>query len=611
MWNHLVERCKNTFLKLRWKLFFVFGILATLGVAVGGLLALSQTTERLNGEMQAGLAGMAHFLARAIDPERLDAVRSNSDPYYAELKQMLQAAQEEFNLSWIGVYRYNGRYFTAIVDGERAGNEFCCGFPIFNMPSELRSAWKGDVTPVSFSEDAYGLWLTAYAPVRTANGQVVGVIDVSRDAEVLNRVREQVKHNTLKNIGMVVAATLVICMFFASGLTSQLGRLTEGARMVSYGDLTVTIPASSKHDEIGELVQTFNGMTDQLRRNKEELERKIFELTLLFDISQKINYGSSTDEVLRMILDRFVQAMKAERGSILMFDEDRNYLTVSVAVGRNVEHMVKRVTIAPGEGVAGRVFQTMQPVIMNKVTEEDFKPFDDPIEFDVKSIMCLPLVLERRPIGVINLVNKNFGEFSTADHTLGITLASQVALTIEKSRLWELAVTDGLTRLFVHRYFQVNLEAEMKRSLRYKKNLSMILMDVDHFKKFNDTWGHQTGDKVLWHVAQILKASLRGPDIAARYGGEEMAVILPETDSAGAMLVAERIRKSVEEFEFPGPDHPLKVTISLGVASCPEHAGDRLDLIKKADEALYSCKHAGRNCSRVYVPNLPASPKHA
>ncbi len=127
------------------------------------------------------------------------------------------------------------------------------------------------------------------------------------------------------------------------------------------------------------------------------------------------------------------------------------------------------------------------------------------------------------------------------------------------------------------------------------------MFDIDHFKKFNDTYGHQQGDIVLMEVAKLIKQTIRETvDIPARYGGEEFTIILPETDAAGAHLVAERLRKTVEAYDFPGQEQSLKVTISLGVATFPDHASVKSVLIKKADQALYACKDNGRNCSLIY-----------
>jgi diguanylate cyclase (GGDEF)-like protein len=185
-------------------------------------------------------------------------------------------------------------------------------------------------------------------------------------------------------------------------------------------------------------------------------------------------------------------------------------------------------------------------------------------------------------------------------------ISSQAAISIENARLFELATTDGLTKLYVHRYFQLLLDQEMKRSRRYKKQFSLIMMDIDNFKAFNDTYGHQLGDEVLKNVARAVKKISRAEDVVARYGGEEFVVILPETDAAQALIVAEKMRDIVESLEIVHGEEPLHVTISLGVASFPMHAREKEELILSADMALYTSKHNGRNrvslCEKESMP---------
>ena len=159
-----------------------------------------------------------------------------------------------------------------------------------------------------------------------------------------------------------------------------------------------------------------------------------------------------------------------------------------------------------------------------------------------------------------------------------------------------MATLDRMTRLYIHHYFQERLLEEIRRCSRKKSPLSLIMCDIDHFKKFNDDYGHQQGDRVLKEVAKIFKSSLRSVDIPARYGGEEFAVILPETELKAASVIAERLRSKVEEYEFPGQDKPLHVTVSLGVAQYNEKIDKtREDFIKRTDIALYKAKNDGRN----------------
>ncbi|MFC1746641.1 diguanylate cyclase [Candidatus Riflebacteria bacterium] len=228
------------------------------------------------------------------------------------------------------------------------------------------------------------------------------------------------------------------------------------------------------------------------------------------------------------------------------------------------------------------------------------------LDRDIKSLICIPLLVERKSIGVLNMVNKKtVGKFTADDLSLALTLANQASVLIQNARLYNLATVDGLTGLFVRRHFQYKLSEELSRAKRYDKPMAVMMSDIDHFKKFNDTYGHQTGDLVLREVASLLKDSIRNLDTAARFGGEEFVVVLPETDNEGAFTLAERYRKKIEEFDFVDGDNILKVTISIGVATIEgANPQNEKDFVEKADIALYNCKNSGRNCVTLYHPDL-------
>ena len=174
------------------------------------------------------------------------------------------------------------------------------------------------------------------------------------------------------------------------------------------------------------------------------------------------------------------------------------------------------------------------------------------------------------------------------------TLANQAAIAIENSRLYDEAIKDSLTGLYHHKYFMERLQEEMERFKRYRHDMSLLMIDIDHFKKINDTFGHPVGDRVLREVSTLLKQISRKVDIVARYGGEEFVILLPDTKKKGALIMAERLRKSVEE--MPLGDN-LKVTVSIGISCCDEREKElsQGEFIEHADNALYRAKENGRN----------------
>ena len=337
-----------------------------------------------------------------------------------------------------------------------------------------------------------------------------------------------------------------------------------------------------------------------LREKNYQLARKVRELAIINEVSQAVSYMGDLGKTIDAILSRGVQVLNAERGSLFLLDDKYEELVEHAAVF-GVQGEIKidaqlKEQFKGGKGIAGEVFNTGKPRLIQNVRKDKSFAFRDAERDSMRSLVCVPLMIKDSAIGVMNIVNRREGRFNEDDLQTALTMANQAAVVIEKARLFNLATIDGLTGLIVHRHFQAKMEEEFRRARRYSKPLAYMMTDIDHFKKFNDTWGHQVGDMVLREVARIVRDNARDTDVAARYGGEEFGVILPETDYEGAMLLAERLRLRVENAAFPGPKGDLKVTLSIGVSSMPRLQPETaLEMIKFADDALYICKRNGRN----------------
>lgn len=218
---------------------------------------------------------------------------------------------------------------------------------------------------------------------------------------------------------------------------------------------------------------------------------------------------------------------------------------------------------------------------------------------NARSLVVLPLIAQDQAIGSFVLASQAVARFSKQIREMLGVICNQVAVAIENAKMYrrmeELATTDGLTELPNHRTFQARFSEMLHRAERHAKPVSLILTDVDHFKSVNDTYGHPVGDQVLKVVSRILAGQARKVDIVARYGGEEFAIVLEETDSAGAMLLCERIRQEVAARLMNSDKGSFRVTISLGIASYPRDGRDKQVLIERADQALYAAKQRGRN----------------
>lgn len=228
----------------------------------------------------------------------------------------------------------------------------------------------------------------------------------------------------------------------------------------------------------------------------------------------------------------------------------------------------------------------------------------------VGSAFMLPLIYENEPGGALVLVSEKPNALNPYQIELLEVLGNQAATSMANAALHEkierMATTDGLTGLYNHRLFQERLNEELTRLRRFPKPLTLILIDIDFFKKVNDSHGHPAGDSVLKSVAAIIRKAVRDVDIPARYGGEEFAAVLVGTDGKGAGETAERLRRSIEKAVFPVEGKKLKVTVSIGVASIPLDATTKEELIDRADKALYRAKKTGRN-RVVFWPEAAAA----
>lgn len=464
-------------------------------------------------------------------------------------------------------------------------------------------------------EENHTLFITPIAIDNSKFGWVI--LKYGHDKLIDNR-KKTLQSTTAYALMMMLLALLVV-ITLTKMVTTGLDALIKGTGIIESGNMAYRMNLKSS-TEFELLALSFNKMLDSLQHSRNKLDRKIYEIETLFKASQAMNFQSDTDKLVKQILEMAATAIQAERCSIMLQSESSLDELETKVIFQKAEDTFRTpdptstIKIRSGEGVAGTVLKTASSIIVNDGYKNPmFKSFktSEYYESSIKQLIAVPLKIKDRVTGVINGVNKEGNEdgFNEDDKRLLEALAQQAAMAVEHARLYELAITDGLTKLFIHRYFQARLEEELLRAKRYHTDCSLILFDIDHFKKFNDTYGHQQGDIVLIEVAKLLKLAIRDTiDIPARYGGEEFTVILPETDSKGALLVAERIRKTIEAYEFPGQEKALKVTISLGVATYPEHASFKASLIKKADMALYKCKNLGRNCSYIYDETCEEKP---
>ena len=348
---------------------------------------------------------------------------------------------------------------------------------------------------------------------------------------------------------------------------------------------------------------------ERRRQEKEDLDKTLQNLSLLYGIGKAMNYISDLKKLLQYILKQAIDIASAEKGSLMLYDIESNLLNIRVLAGlEDTEYQdkvnnneIKCRSFKPGEGIAGRVYLNSQPMIVNNIREDNL--FIESETSFVRSIACIPMVVYNDVIGVINVTNKKNGkEFTDQDIRMLKAVADQAAVAVNKAQLYDMAVTDSLTGLYVRRYFMVKLQEEIYRAERYDKILSVIMADLDRFKNINDTYGHDVGDRALETISHFLQKNIRDVDAIARYGGEEFVMLIPDADKESAFSLAERLREELVNVRL---DNLPPITVSLGIATYPTDGKDVEDLIKKADAAMYAAKRAGRNKSVKYAEHIP------
>ncbi|OLE13879.1 MAG: hypothetical protein AUG93_00685 [Armatimonadetes bacterium 13_1_20CM_4_65_7] len=350
------------------------------------------------------------------------------------------------------------------------------------------------------------------------------------------------------------------------------------------------------------LVQSLAGQLGVALRNAtlfEEAQRSRDEITVLYEAAKTISSSLELDSVLNNLVQVTCQAFTYEQGAILLADERSGDLVVEATYGYSTGTRGYR--IPAGKGITGSVQRTGKPEIVSDVRRD---PRYIGITERVVSEIAVPLISEGRVIGVFNLESTRRGAFGQRDLHILTALAGYATIAIENARLFEktkrLAITDGLTELFNHRYLHEALERTLERCRRDEQPLAVIMLEIDSFKRYNDTYGHQRGDDVLRIVADVLRKGSRASDIVARYGGDEFMIVLPNSSKDTSSEIAERLRRAVEAYPFLlGESIVTSVTLSVGVAAFPDD-GDTVDaLVDAVDRAQYTAKRSGGN--KVYV----------
>ncbi len=330
--------------------------------------------------------------------------------------------------------------------------------------------------------------------------------------------------------------------------------------------------------------------------------REAGEVAVFHELGKALTSSLQLDQVLRTIMEKIEEFLHPDTWSLLLVDEARRDLYFELAVGKGAQAL-KDVRIQFGQGLAGWVAEHSEAVIVPDVSKDTrfFGKVDEKTKVETRSIVAVPVRFRSQVLGVIELINCVGSEgFHERDLALLEALADFAAIAIENARtverIQQLTITDDCTSLYNARHLNFMLETEIYRSQRYGFEFALIFLDLDYFKRVNDTYGHLMGSKLLAEIGQMIKNSCRLIDFPFRYGGDEFVVLLPQSSKENAYIVAQRLHKMVGETVWLKSEGlNVHITASFGVAAYPTDSRTKADLLHLADEAMYLVKNSTRD----------------
>ena len=317
----------------------------------------------------------------------------------------------------------------------------------------------------------------------------------------------------------------------------------------------------------------------------------------LIDLHKAISL-LSLEQISSVLIDRLPSVFSIDYFTLFLYDQDKRKLNLMCHNHPEIESSFS-ISLSSSPIMEAAVLRGQYIREQDFSTSSYYRGADNPL-FKKGYFVSIPLMIEKEVVGVLNINDVDQDSFNVGDLGFILNLSELIAMSISNAVLYEqtkkLAVTDGLTGISNRPNMEQSLLSEFERSKRYNSPLSVVLLDVDHFKDVNDSYGHQKGDEILVTFASILKKFCRANDTAARYGGEEFLMILPQSNAQGAFKIAERVREEIMKMSFVGNDSKFSVTTSCGVAELNRDYMKNTDqLINVADNAMYEAKNSGRN----------------
>lgn len=404
----------------------------------------------------------------------------------------------------------------------------------------------------------------------------------------------QVKNTDLLNFTFVILAGFAAWVVISRIAAEKYDICMKGAAEIEElkGQYEDTVNLLKNMDEKNEKYKIkINGIENE----KQDLNVILEKYYELYNISSVINSIYDIGGLLKYINETILEVVGAEYSTILLFEPKRGSLEIektNISDDENLDKLTKSIN----NDVIFDIIENGSLFVVNFVDNNDYEFIRDR---NVKSFVCMPICTTKKKYGIMLIESIEFNKYDEQTQKLITLIGHQLSSSIENLELYkkmkELATTDALTGVFNRLYFQERLSRELKIAHENDYPLSLVIFDIDHFKKFNDNYSHLVGDKVLKVITAVVKNSIRRSDMIARYGGEEFIVLFPNMDITQAEETSEMLRKRIQDTPVKTRDLNLAVTVSFGVASYPLNAHSEENLVKAADRALYKAKNGGRN----------------
>jgi len=340
------------------------------------------------------------------------------------------------------------------------------------------------------------------------------------------------------------------------------------------------------------LMKLFN----TLNMRTAELEKSQAQLEMIYENTRIMAGTLEPDNVIRELMRIMSNTLQYQTFCVILKHSGGEFYYRARCIERHLSYHPQAIQVQPGD-LVGKVASAMEVVrVMDSKKQENYSPLAE----STRSAIFVPITFHERFQGMLLAESSEVGFFGPRDEQLLAVVARSAGLALENAELHkqteELSIVDELTGAHNYRYFIQRFEEEKKRAVRYHLPLSVIMVDIDWFKKLNDGYGHEVGNVVLESLADVIRQCVRDVDVFARYGGEEFVVILPQTPQSEAYNIGERIRQQVEgSIVDAGPSGSVKITVSVGVSSYPENGKSEEELISASDQAMYKAKGSGKN----------------